>query len=691
MSGFRGDCMYKKLADSILEPIADIIKRRDPVAILGGYFEKGCPINYVNDAMVQLLGYDSEEELENAIDGLVMNLVHPEDRPQAEALLDKPSEEGAVYRTVYRMLKKDGSWFWNIDFGKTVLTEDGRLSIISVITPMEEYVQQHEELEARHDLTNYAFENMPGGYHRVKASFEDGNEFLYVSDQFLKIVGWTREEIKTKFNNKLLNMVHPNDLSQSLKEVKDNPENSFYTWTAKEKFIVFRICAKSGYKWVSGSAVLIERDGKSFVHGSIADISDFIQNERNVKHHLKKALNTITEKNNELQLAREKADIANKAKTAFLFNMSHDIRTPMNAILGFTRLLEQNIDDKDKRQEYLDKINSSGNYLLSLINNVLKMSQIENGKNFIESAPCDVYNLTKELWDIYAEQIHDKAITFNNSIEAEHQYIYCDITKIREIFLNILTNSFKYTPKGGTVTCAITQLPDEKRQNYIWMHCVFADTGIGMSEDFLPRIFDEFARERNSVGNHLEGTGLGMPIVKKLVELMGGTIKVESQLGRGTTYTVDIPHRIAEAPAEEKHGQDLPDYSGYRVLLAEDNDLNAEIAMSVFNEFGLETKWAKDGIECVDMLQKAFAEHGEGYFAAVFMDIQMPNMDGYKATAVIRKWEKENGKKPIPIVAMTANAFEEDRENAFKAGMDYHLAKPIVMPKLMQVLKKVLL
>ena len=172
---------------------------------------------------------------------------------------------------------------------------------------------------------------------------------------------------------------------------------------------------------------------------------------------------------------------------------------------------------------------------------------------------------------------------------------------------------------------------------------------------------------------------------------MGGTIKVESQLGRGTTYTVDIPHRIAEAPAEEKHGQDLPDYSGYRVLLAEDNDLNAEIAMSVFNEFGLETKWAKDGIECVDMLQKAFEEHGEGYFAAVFMDIQMPNMDGYKATAVIRKWEKENGKKPIPIVAMTANAFEEDRENAFKAGMDYHLAKPIVMPKLMQVLKKVLL
>ena len=395
------------------------------------------------------------------------------------------------------------------------------------------------------------------------------------------------------------------------------------------------------------------------------------------------AENRARKLNVELESAKAQAEAANKAKSAFLFNMSHDIRTPMNAIVGYTELIQKHHNDKERCLDYVDKIQSASDFLLSLINNVLEMARIESDDIVLDEVPIHTGQIVDEVIAVYSELMRQKNIEFSYTSELKTRYVYADKVKLKEIFLNLVSNAYKYTLPGGKVTLTKREFPCEK-EGYTLVETVIADTGIGISKEFMPKLFDEFARDKDVIGTQIQGTGLGMPIVKKLVELMDGTIMVESEQGKGTTFVVTIPHRVAEV--EDMKQEDTTEvnyekFKGRRILLAEDNHLNAEIATEILSNVGFEIERAVDGIMCVNMLQQAES----GYYDLILMDIQMPNMDGYKATRVIRGMEDES-KKNITILAMTANAFEEDIKDAFAAGMDGHIAKPINVKLLMETL-----
>ena len=390
----------------------------------------------------------------------------------------------------------------------------------------------------------------------------------------------------------------------------------------------------------------------------------------------------------ELEKAVLEAKNANEAKTRFLFNMSHDIRTPMNAIIGFSELLEKHIDEKDKAIDYLGKIKSSSNFLLSLINYVLEMARIESGKLVLKKEVRCVTDLIESLTDVFEPGVKKKFITYSCETDIQHKYVICDEIKVREIFINIIGNSVKYTPEGGKISVSVKEEPFEK-ENYIAYRIIVEDNGIGMSKEYLPHIFEEFSREHTSTESKVTGTGLGLPIVKSLIDMMGGTIEVESQLGCGTKMTVVLPFELASEKQileeKQKEKEKISDrILGKRVLLAEDNELNAEIAMTVLKENGLKAERAANGKQCIEMLKKM----PEDYYDMILMDIQMPEMDGYEATKLIRNLD--DARADIPIVAMTANAFEEDRQKALESGMNAHVSKPVDMNMLFKVMTQIL-
>ena len=388
----------------------------------------------------------------------------------------------------------------------------------------------------------------------------------------------------------------------------------------------------------------------------------------------------------ELEKAVYEAKSANEAKTRFLFNMSHDIRTPMNAIIGFAELLEKHIDERDRALDYIGKIKSSSEFLLSLINYVLETARIESGKTSLKKEVRCVSGLIESLADIFEPEVRKKGLTYSYTKDIQHDYVIGDETKIREIFINIIGNSLKYTPAGGKITIDIKELPSD-RENYIVYKIVVEDTGIGMSKEYLPHIFEEFSREHTSTESKVIGTGLGLPIVKALIDLMGGTIEIESEVGKGTKTTVMIPFEIATQEQileeQQKEKEFVPeDIKGKRMLVAEDNELNAEITLTVLKEKGVLVERAANGKECVEMLKEKPAD----YYDMILMDIQMPEMDGYQATEMIRNLG--NSRAAVPIVAMTANAFEEDRQKALDAGMNAHVSKPVDMNVLFRVMAK---
>lgn len=388
----------------------------------------------------------------------------------------------------------------------------------------------------------------------------------------------------------------------------------------------------------------------------------------------------------ELEKAVHEAKCANEAKTRFLFNMSHDIRTPINAIIGFADLLEKHIDEKERVRDYIGKIKSSSEFLLSLINYVLETARIESGKTSLKKEVCCASRLIESLTDIFEPEVCKKGLTYSYTKDIEHEYVMGDETKVREIFINIIGNSLKYTPAGGKITIDIREIPFD-RENYIAYKIVVEDTGIGMSEDYLPHIFEEFSREHTSTESKVVGTGLGLPIVKALIDLMGGTIEIESEVGKGTKTTVMIPFEIATQEQileeQQKEKEFVPeDIKGKRILVAEDNELNAEITLTVLKEKGLLVERAANGKECVEMLKEKPAD----YYDMILMDIQMPEMDGYQATEMIRNLG--DSRAAVPIVAMTANAFEEDRQKALDAGMNAHVSKPVDMNVLFRVMAK---
>ena len=390
----------------------------------------------------------------------------------------------------------------------------------------------------------------------------------------------------------------------------------------------------------------------------------------------------------QLEMAVERSEAANRAKSEFLFNMSHDIRTPMNAIIGFTKLALES-GEPEMQREYLRNIDISSKQLLDLINNILELSRIENRKIMIEENLVNVNEACGNLGTIVESDLKKKNLTYKVKMDIRHPYMYIDKVHYSKIFLNIVNNSIKYTSDGGRINVSIRELPGDT-QDTCFLETVIEDNGIGMSQEFLQHAYESFSRERTSTVSGLQGAGLGLAIVKNIVDLMKGTVNIESRQGKGTKVTIRLPHKLGEAPGARKTEEmKLPErtllFEGKRILLAEDIDINAMIATKILFSKGFIVDRAKDGVECVDMLLKAKA----GYYDLVLMDIQMPNMDGYTAARAIRAFEDEK-KSSVPIVALTANAFPEDRDKATEAGMNGHLAKPLDAPRMFQVISEVL-
>ena len=403
----------------------------------------------------------------------------------------------------------------------------------------------------------------------------------------------------------------------------------------------------------------------------------------------KLAANDTQKLNEKLEIALKKAEDASLAKTSFLNNMSHDIRTPMNVILGYAQLMENELNGKDIPEvlEHLEKLQQSGNLLLSIINNVLDMARIESGRMEIDENYCRIEDVWKSLFAVFDEKARKKNISLHYTMNVEHEHVLTDVTKVKEILVNILSNAIKYTPAGGSVMVYVDELPCDE-SGYMIVRIRISDTGIGMSQDYLTKIFEAFTREKNTTKSKIAGTGLGMSIVKNYVDLLGGTIDVESELGKGSTFTVTLKHRIAdERYYVKKHieesGTGNEILEGRNILLAEDNDLNAEIAEAILERAGLRIERVENGIQCVNRILKMPA----GTYDMIFMDIQMPQMDGYKATQTIRNLPDKD-KACIPIIAMTANAFAEDKKKTMEAGMNAHLSKPLNVPELMDTIRK---
>ncbi len=476
--------------------------------------------------------------------------------------------------------------------------------------------------------------------------------------------GMTKDSSNLNYDNMLTtyckNRCHPDDrdfLYQSL--CRDSLIKTFADGRTQIE-ITYRALVDGEMHYYTGNYTRISKQNEALeLVAGFRNIDTLVENENRQKHALEQAL--------------ENAKVANVAKTNFLSNMSHDIRTPMNAIIGFTELLKPLVKNDPKASDYVRKILFASDYLLNLLNNILEMSRIESGHFNLEEKITEAKGISDSIFIVFEREMAKKNITFTREFNAKHPWIYCDPLKVKEIFLNLLSNACKYTPNGGSVKIIVNEYETEN-PGIVVFESIVEDTGIGMSPEYLTHIFEKFSRERNSSESGQTGTGLGMGIVKHYVEAMGGSVKVESQIDKGSKFTVKIPHRVAQPTDPEAIvNQQIPSdlhFDGLRVLLAEDNDINAEIADAVLTNLGFDVYRVKDGIECISAIEK------EGHFDVVLMDIQMPHMDGYKTAKLIRSL-KDPYLKAIPIIAMTANAFAEDRKKALDAGMNDHIAKPV--------------
>ncbi len=631
---------------------------------IGGYCEPGSPLSFANEQMVRLMGYDDIEEMRQAVDGLVFNTIHPDDVSRVTVELTECALNGGYFETTYRLHRKDRTWLWVVARGKRVQTASGEYVLLCVITDMSEFVQRQTELQqeneallkkelaARMEFAMIA-ENIPCGYHRC--TVDDGFRLEMVSGSFMETLGYERDELLGK---PYLDFVLPEDRALFM------DHEPFLVKEGKVE-LMYRIRRKDGaIRWVKDSTMRIQHSGRDSYQCILVDITEHV-----------KGLNE----------AREQAEASNQAKSAFLFNASHDIRTPMNAIQGFAHIIRENAHDPELVIQTVEKLQRSGDVLMTLMNDVLELSRIEQGKDPVNAGLMNMQEHVALLHEMMAQEMAQSGISFKMENSIHHPYVMADDLKLNRIAMNFLSNARKFTPAGGAVTFGILE-SDYDGEKAVYTLYV-QDTGIGMSKEFQAHAFEQFERERTSTVSGVSGSGLGLSITKKLAELLGGTCAIESELGKGTCMRCSIPLTVAAEEAVKPEPVFSPeDFAGKCILMVEDNDFNREIARYVFEGMGFRIEEAVNGVECLDKLTDAPA----GYYDFVLMDIQMPIMDGYTATAEIRRHQDPQIRR-IPIIAMTANAFEEDRKRCLDMGMDGHIAKPMDARDVLQELTKVLL
>ena len=629
--------------------------------VIGGYCEEDFPIYYANQRIASLLGYADVDELINGIDGKVSNTIHPDDMPQVmKDLRGGAYHEGMSYESTYRMKRKDGTWFWTVDKGKVVRTDDGRLAIISLCTDMTDFVKRKNKLEEEHMISESMMNHLPGGYHRC--SSEDGFPFLYISDRFLDILGWTREEIAEKFDNKFANMVHPDDQRLMMAYVEQ-----IVSPVKKDNFLdqMYRMQGKDGYHWISDSTLVVEIKGKKVFQGSITDVTKFMQKREREEEALRKA---------------------DEMKSRFLSSVSHDIRTPINGIQGMLRIADAYPEDMKKQNECREKMWMASNHLVSLVNNVLDMKRLENTEIELKEEPFNLIDLLMSITSMTDMQIEAKGL--HSVVDwkpgyIKHRYLIGSAEGFSRVLLNLNNNAIKYNKKGGSIYCRC--LEKECDGDTVWFETITSDTGVGMDEEFLKHAFEPYAQKSNSSISSENGVGLGLSIVKKTVEMMGGNLKVESKVGEGTKYTSMFPFKIDPAPHHEKKSLEHVKLDEVKALLVEDNDLNLEIAKFYLEQQKIQVFTARNGQEAVE----AFEKSEIGFYDIILMDVMMPVMNGLEATKRIRSMNRPDS-LAVPIVAMSANAFKEDIQKSLEAGMNAHLVKPLDGTKVIDTIKNYL-
>ena len=631
--------------------------------------EEGKPPRfYADEVMDELLGIDRDITPEERF-VFHRSRIHPEDMQLFQEYSDKLTEVRTeiVYRYIHPV---SGEMFVRCGGARdTSVTE--YVAVTGIHQDISATVRIEKEKEAERRLAElndslrkeklrqdiYYKELLDIENCGVLAYTMPGHKVIHMNAEALRMYGIESVEAAQRELGPLLRQVYypDSDVLNQLKKLRNEDDMVDY------ECIIGKGKANECHALAKSKVVHIPT-GERAVLTTFVDVSDMVM--------LKNAL--------------RRAEEGSRAKSSFLFAMSHDLRTPMNAIIGYAELMEAHWGEKEAATNYLQKLKGASQFLLALIGNVLEIARIESGKETLNEAPWNLMKLEETLDILLDREISRKQLTVNRNVNIRHANVYCDALKIREIIMNLLSNAVKYTAEGGKIVLDIEEKPSVQ-DDFMTLQIRVSDNGIGISKEYIPHIFDAFTRERSSSESGIIGTGLGLHIVKSFVDLMNGDISVESESGKGTCFTVEISCRKVPEEELQQQMEEQPEnvsLAGRRLLLAEDNGLNAEIAMTILQDAEAEVELAADGKIAVDMLKDAPV----GYYDTVLMDIQMPNMNGYQATGVIRKLPDERAK--IPIIAITANAFEEDRQAALAAGMDDYVAKPVEISELFRTIMK---